>query len=176
MISEAIFGRRIDEFSTPVFINWEHHLVHTGEMFSCADYDVTVDNATPKYWLIKIPATVKTHIVISVSLSAAGLLELYKAPTISADGSELTSQNLNDGVSKNIYTKIYKDPTISDDGTLLEAERTGGYDEKKLNIAGKARQNTERIFNKSINYIIKVTPDGDSKTAAMYTEFYEEEV
>jgi len=175
MLSEGLFGNRVDEFGTIVHQDWEHYLVHQGEMFSCADVDNDIDNASPKYWMILTPATAKAHIAISAGLSDAGLFEIYKAPTTSGNGSQLTCQNMKDWSTNMAVVQVFKDPTVSNDGTLVFISRLGGAGLGNSQVSGSVRDHTERLINVSSKYIIKLTPDGDTKKGLLNMEYYEEE-
>jgi len=162
-----------DNIDGLVIIPIEHHNIHEGKYFIMTDYDLDVDNATPKYWRIKTPDTaVRIHFSSSISVDTAGLVEFYENPTINAGGTELTVYNSKRDSSNTTTTKIYKDTTTSNDGTLLEVVYLG-TNNNRTKIGGITREAAEIVLNQNEDYIIKYTPDSDGATVAVVFEFYE---
>jgi len=152
-----------------------HSLVHDGKVFVVSDYDGDVDNADPKYWYILTAVGYYPHIQIAVSVSAAGIIELFEAGTETADGTEITPVNMNRNSASTASTKFFYDPTVTADGTLIDREYVPGGDRLQTRVGTQARTEAEWVFKAAAatNYFLKFTPDADATKIAIEIEFYE---
>ena len=133
-------------------------------LYIITDYDSDVDIAGPKYWHIKVPADVNPSLKAEFSTSGPGVLELFRTPTTSLDGSSLTAVHYDEKSSVSCNTDFYKDPTRSADGTKIYIRWIGSYD-SGLSIAhgGIFTINGGYRLKQSTNYLFKYTPVTDNQ-------------
>ena len=125
--------------------------------FVVNDIDADVDIASPKYWRIKGSNVGSLNIVALVTALTAGLLEIYKAPTLTADGTDLTPQLMDQNTDLTPDSEFAKDSTVSADGTLIYTQQVPA-DYKEVAIP-------KMIFQKGIEYNIKFTSIADDNKA-----------
>ncbi len=163
---------RTDRFGANVNIDWDHHLVHEGEMFILADEATGVAIATPKRWLFKVGAAPKgVHFRVGVAGTNGLKLELFEAPTSSADGTGVALIPANRVEQKTINATFFKDPTVSVDGTLVGVGRAGGGN--FIQPGGQVESEIEYILKASTNYQIKATVTVDGTTVTLSGRCYE---
>ena len=157
-------------------IEIEHHEIHEGNHYFVCDRDTDVDKASPKYWLLRAPNTsTRIHLVWTVSVGAAGIIEFYENPTWgtgNSDGTGLIEFN-NDRNSSNTATlATFKDAVLGSsgtDGTLLCIEDIPA-DKKSGNMSVRSK---EIILKKNEDYLFKFTPDADNTGLSVIFEWYE---
>lgn len=155
-------------------IGFEHHKIHEGEHYTCSDYDSDVDS-TNKDWLVRAPASGSVHTTFEIEASKNGLVEVYEAPTTSADGTPLTCYN-NDRNSSNTPTLlVFKDPTVSGTGTTRLGVLVMGSDGANPvgDRGGKSERGKEVILKVSTDYLLRFTALNDNTRVSMDLEFYE---
>lgn len=117
-----------------ITVDIDHYLIHVGATW-IHSHAVSVASGANKDFLIKNSSTGEIHLKDFVFTSSQGdaNIILYKAPTITANGTLQTWINKNLGLQANTpYSSIYQDPTITATGTLLEhfkiigSKQTGG--------------------------------------------------
>lgn len=165
---------RLDKSTTDVFINWIHHLVHAGRLYTISDIDVDVDVATPKEYLF-IPLAEETHIAFQVFATGGITLELFEGTTVSDNGSALTAQN-NNRVhrAKSPQMQSFQDPTVTAPGTLLLTEKAGISALTPIGTTvAQPRQEEEVVFDDGLLYLLRFTPDADGTLVSFISSFYE---
>lgn len=171
-----------DTLGRPIVINnggicqieFYHYRIHEGRYYTVADYATGITDAAPKYWHIKAPdSAVRGHCVIALACSESVLASFYEAPTLGANGTELTALN-NDRNSANTTTFLYyKDPTVNADGTLLWNDKMG-TNNSKTRVGAQSRQNAEYILKQNTSYVVKILPDnGVTAAISCVIEIYE---
>lgn len=172
-ITDGTYIAEIDHLGYLVSIEIEHHKVHEGVFYTVADFDVSVDTASPKYWHIITPNTdVRAHAKMQIATDTGGLVELFENPTTTGNGDAIVASNNDRNSTNDATVNFYKDPTVSDDGTRIEVSRIGAGREKKF--GGEARQASELILKKNEQYLIKATPDANAAQISLNVGFYEE--
>jgi len=166
---------RYDKSGAQVLIDFAHHAVHHGFLFTVSDFDTDIDIAAPKYWLFRTPNTNKRiHIIFDVGVSGGVQVDLYESPTITADGTAITPFNNDFNRNDVSVLLVFKDPTVTADGTLKTSTRIGasgpGNSDK---VGGNLRPGSEYILKQNTNYILKITSDANDTKATMIAEYYE---
>jgi hypothetical protein len=143
---------------------------NNGLQFSASDYDSDIDISGPKYWSIRTPNTTKyAHMVISLSASAAGILEIFENPNLGSTGAigeALTSYNGDRNSSTAATTLVYYDATVSGVGA---SDGTKIYNEY---IIDKSKDK-KFILKKNEDYLVKFTSIADNNKASVGFEWVE---
>ncbi len=158
-----------------VSIDAEHHKIHEGAHFTCQDYDSSVDTGSPKYWHVKTPDnTTDYHYVFKVVMSDSGLVEMFEAPTLTNDGTQLSCWN-NDRKSATTSTMLfYYDPTVSVDGDRILVNVIGTDGAGASGGAGGVESRSrEFILDNDTSYLIKATPETNGTRISCCSEHYE---
>lgn len=152
----------------------EHHKIHEGIHYTTTDYDNDVDIAVPKYWHIKTPATGFMHMTWRVKSTLNGLVELFEAPTTTADGTSLTPRNNNRNSSSTATLQVFYDPTVTVDGTRLDVDTIGSDGTNPVGAEGGDMERVhEWILKQSASYLIKFTAETDNCRVNMHIAHYE---
>ena len=169
-------GNRVELDSVePVMptIEFEHHMVHDGQSFTCDDYDSEVDIAAPKYWHIITPNTLaRVHIKMTLISDTPGLAEFFENPTTTGNGVALTIYNNDRNSTVATTALIYRDPTVTLDGARLAADLLG-TNNPKTRFGGATREQAEWIFKQNEQYLLKFTTDANDARVAVQIEYYE---
>jgi hypothetical protein len=167
-------GFRSDASGAYVSMNWDHAIIHKGELFAVVDIDADVDIAGPKYWHFKTPVSTSEyyHLDFEVSCDGGALVELFEAPTITGNGSTLAALNHNRNSSKTTDISAYYDATTSDDGTRLSVYEIGSGGGGPNNAPGKRSRDNEFILKADTSYIIKVTTRQDNSNVSLLANLY----
>lgn len=148
-----------------------HAVIHDQLFYTVTDYDSSVDTAAPKYWRLTTPATGYVHIVAGVSMSGAGLVEVYENPTLSGAGTALTAMNNYRPSSNTATVTATADPTTSNDGTRIFVQYLGS-NAPGARFGGTLRQAAEFVLKQNEDYIFKVTPVSNSTAVSIVLELY----
>ena len=175
------FSRRIDPLTQfLVVIDAAHHEIHSGDSFVVTDTDASVDNATPKYWRITTPNSVKwAHFIVSIWANDAGLAEFFESPTEDdpvVAGTAITAYNRNRNSAITATTAIKYDPVFTADGTRLDHALIGSSSINPiLSSGGSGSTRYEFILGQNKTYTVKFTPDGDGVAVWIIFDWYESE-
>ena len=121
------------------------------------DVDSDVDIAGPKYWKVIAADDAVLNLVGLVTALTAGLLEVYKAPTITGAGTALTAQVLDQNASVSPDSTFTYDATTSDDGDLVYTQQIpAAYVEVPL---------PKMKLEKGETYLFKLTTVADNNKA-----------
>ena len=164
---------RHDKHGVDVWLDWIHHKVHHGELFTMSDIDTDVDILVPKEYLF-VPKDDEVDIVFSVFSNKGLLIELFEGVTTSADGTPITAFNHNRIHSQRVHKmEIFIDPTVTVDGTRLSVIKIGDVAQGNRTIVGEARPGAELKLAPDIKYLIRMTADADDTTVNISASFYE---
>jgi len=179
-----------------VVIEAEHHEIHEGHMWHLTDTDTDVDISTPKYRLIVAPEESPDvssltgpdgkamqnhdfdyyfcHFYAEVNSDTDCTIEFFEAPTISANGTQLTAywRNRNRDDTQ-ILTTFYKDPTVSADGTKLAHDKLTTNTRPQRSVGGSSVDRFEWVLYPEKKYIIKVTVESDDAIVTLSSMSYE---
>lgn len=151
----------------------EHLMIHAGRYFTVPDIDNDVDIAAPKEWLFVTPDEdeLEVHMVFGIVSSAQSIVELFEAPTTSADGTEIEPVNHHRTSAYESAIAVYYDPTVTADGTRLDVKgigSTGG----SVKIGGETR-GEEWDIKPNTKYLLRVTVGANDETVALSAGWYE---
>ncbi len=125
------------------------------EFCGCHRYLAVSDDASV-YLLGKVGADKNAHGDFKVSCEGKVYIELYEAPTITADGTPVTILSVNRQTLGTPASTLFHTPTIEADGTELNCSMVG-----TAGVAHGAGGTTAArcyfLFKKSQNYLLKVT-------------------
>lgn len=155
-------------------IDWAHLQVHDGKSFVVNSYDTDIDIATPKLYRISVPIGVVAHVEVELTLLAAGIGELFEAPTLTAVGTALSAINRNRESSNAARMVVAEDPTISAAGTLLGFARISGAGNPAQPVGGQAYSRHEFELNGGKHYLFRITTDADNNKSWLAVNWYEE--
>jgi hypothetical protein len=158
-----------DRFKAVQTIEYAHASVHTDSLVIASDYDASVSAA--KNYLIVAPAHKELHIVVTVTVSEAAVMEIFHGPTISNNGTVATHARMNLYSTKDIKT-TYVNPTVSDDGTLLWQGYLAGGSGGGAN-GGNVRNGQEFVLPASDSMLVRVTPVSANEQVGFEHEYYE---
>ena len=113
----------------------------------------TLSNGQTFYHLIVTPnTTTRIHLKYSIDATGPLTVELYEAPTTSANGTAADSYNRDRNSATATVLLVYHGPTVSADGTLLEAHSIGASGGAK---SGSTDSSDEFILKQNTKYVIK---------------------
>ena len=98
-------------------------------------------------------------------------IQVYEGTTVSANGSEVGSNNTNRFSSNVAATKLYSGPTITDDGTLIHTTwmppTATGTGQSASGLVGETN-GEEWILSPANNYLIRITNNSGATIAYSY--------
>ena len=163
----------IDISGSLISISHQHSQVHQGTYFTVSHLFSAVSAGADAELLVRFPAGVTGHMVMKVSAGADATVQLFEAPTASADGTAITPINHNRQSTNTADSTAFYGPTITDDGTRLHSEFLpgGGI----LAPGAILTVNTEQfVLAAGSDYLFRVTNDGaGAENISIDTSYYE---
>ncbi len=153
-------------------VDHNHERVHHGDYFEFHDYIADLDNEATKVYLFKT-GDKEVHATLSAEAIGEVKADIYEEATITADGTEATSINMNRVSTKTTETGIFKDPTVTDNGNLIIARYLLGSTSNPSKIKTDLKQGLERVYKPNTNYLIIFTAQEDNCQILLDGEFYE---
>jgi len=122
----------------------------------------------------------ETHGVVAISCGGDFYVDIYEAPTTSADGVASSLKNMNRNSTLTTGVTVFTGPTVSAVGTIIKElyvpGGSGGNSSGAIG-AGPARPGTELVLKKNTNYLVRVTNKaGQAKTIGVDGSLYERDV
>ena len=159
-----------------VTVDAAHHQIHEGDSFTVSRRYAGVGATGIVHMLIYVPKTaIRPHITFEASSSKAYLMELYEAPTKSAQTGSLTIYNRNRSSDVVSTISAWSNPTISADGNLL-AQVIVGSTTGNVKLGGTSRGTQEFSLAASTYYNLKMTALGATATFCVTADFYQETI
>jgi len=157
-------------------VEYPHQQIHEGRAFAVSSYDTDIDAAGPKYYRISVPlGGLSPHLEMELTLKDAGIGELFEAPTLTGQGTDLVPVNRNRN-SQNVATLVVAvDPTVSAPGTLLGFVRVPNAGSPSQPVGGMAYERHEWLLRPGKNYLFRVTSDSDNNASWLAFNWYEAE-
>ena len=154
-------------------IELPHLKVHEGVMFISSTIASSVADNASIDMMIKVGLTVDAHAVFNTACAGESWVHLYENPTTSADGTVLSSPNMNRCSSNLSASTVYIGPTVTTVGTHLgESFIPGG--EKNRATGGQLRNATEWMLDNNNVYLFRATnKSGSAADMSLEIEFYE---
>jgi len=171
-----------DMTSVLMSIDYPHHEIHGGSMYSISIYDADLDTDDELTIAFTTDDSLKwMHAIPLVSNSSASLFEILESPTITVDsGSQQVAVNNNRNSSNTSLISSIEttptigsatiNPTITADGTVIYSEiigfgRGGG--------ASSTRGVGEKILKQNTTYAYRLTGLADNGAASLAVVWYE---
>jgi len=153
-------------------IDYSHHKIHSGSHYFYRESHDIARNATLDHLIVTPDTTKWAHMTIAIENTVSQvLIMLYRATTVSANGTLEDSFNRNQNVADDNTTEIYETPTIISVGTELATWTLGSG--KNL-PGGAARDSEEIILKQGENYLVRVIEPNVSATTVNITfDWYE---
>ena len=139
-----------------------HRNIHEGFVYTTTGKQTALTNGSSVEFLIDVPALTWPHIQSMRLNFGRGDIDfvIYEGPTVSANGSELTYQNVNRNSSNTPDLNLYSGPTTSADGTLIYTlwiPPTGTGTGQSGNGISDSGQGNEWVLAPSTQYLARIT-------------------
>lgn len=146
-----------------------HCKVSDGKLFHASKvWEDVADDGIAAY-LITCPADLYVVTYFEFSSEGAAIVEIFETPTITDNGTVVTSRNMNRDCPDTVDTLIYHTPTIGADGTLLKQIIIGSG--KEGSGAGEA---VHWHLKKGLSYYVKIkNVAGQVKSLSASVKFFE---
>lgn len=128
------------------------------DAYVVSDVDADIDIAGPKYWRVVAPADKDLEILVGLRCLTAAVIEVFKDPTSTGAGTELTPQSMNQNASLSPEATFTYDATVSDDGDLVYTENA---------LAAEWSQLPKLVLDRGATYQVKVTSVADNNSASL---------
>jgi hypothetical protein len=159
---------------TQLFEREEANRAYAGELFGIHFEDLDLDISETVTLLIKTGASRVFAFRQLNTLGGAVSIVIYKGPTITNDGTEITAYNKYTGGIVTPLVKFYYSPTVTKDGTqCYESGRTLGSTTNQSKAGGSISGNVPRILEANTNYYIKINTNTANTMITYDIDFYE---
>lgn len=173
-------GSSIDEFSGGLItITEPHALIHDGVVYHMSQKLTGIVNGASVDFLLKVPALTYPHIHKMRAAVGSGDVDFYsyEGTTVSADGTPITTDNLNRNSSNTASMLMFGSPTVTDVGTEIHnlwIPPTAAGVGQTQNGVSDAEAGEEWILKPSTNYLHRMTNNsGATISAWVEIMFYE---
>lgn len=131
--------------------------LNAGVLFIASDVDAALAAAGSFDTLFRIPADILVYAVMSGQVGGDSRIEIFEAPTVTADGTPLATVNRNrEPPVAASQVLAFVGPTVTSPGTLLiEQILVGGPDSKAGGTAFKVAD--EWRLNPGTDYLLRIT-------------------
>jgi hypothetical protein len=157
--SAGFLKEYIDFLGGQIGIDFPHHEVHEGNLYTFGYTFIDVANAASAELHFVTAATHSIHYAVRITSEGKSYAFIYRGSTYTDDGTEITPVNNNCASSNTAATTVYHTPTVNVDGTLLTAENgiliAGGLGPQS--VGSDVRSNDERVAAVSNDYLVRVT-------------------
>jgi len=173
-VSADIPGAFTDKLTNAlVTIDYSHHEIHEGSHYK-QGYQITgLLTGETVALVFTTPNTAKwAHWTLTAQTTGKVTVQLFRAPTLSAQGTALTPLNRNENVNNPATTIVRHTPTITDNGVKL-VERWIGGTGFKFDIGGELRGSSEIILKQNTQYLVLCTAQADDVDCAIGGDWYE---
>jgi hypothetical protein len=154
-----------------VSTDYAHHELHIGNHYTAADV-ATLNLAETSEFIIRTPNVAElAHLLNNHRSQGEAKMEIFRAPTLTDDGTPITINNRNDNFNgSSSGVSIFVGPTISSDGTALP-----GFDQhfgSGQNIPGETRSINEIVLLPDTDYLIRLTSESNNNEINCSFDFY----
>ena len=147
----------------PLAMRPEQNCVNDGTMFGFSYYNGDFDISAPITFLYKVGTRSICVNRVLQTIGGSAKIEVYKAPTTSANGTEVVTYNKNTSSQKTALTKIYVGPTVTADGAKCFED---SYVLGASNVPSKGQSSSsDSVWRKlaaSTSYLVRVTAINDN--------------
>ena len=160
---------KIDSTDRSVGIDTDHDKIHNGERFTIFNESVLASAGILNILLV-VPASVQTHLILTVSGTLGGVVRVFKGTTYSATGSAVTKFNKNDAYPTATGSSLfYTGPTITADGTQF----AGLNFASGKNAGSDASFKAERVLGPDLTYLFRIVSDDNNNRVVTTFDWYE---
>lgn len=154
-------------------MEWEHHMVHTGDTYTVSYRSPAVINNG--FLDIRVTGVKKdAHVKITYSCEGKGLFTSYSGTTYTVAGTGITPFNRNLCSTKTATTLIRHTPTIDVLGTKRVDEFVGSAGAAVTRAGGVGGSNIETIVNPGYDLLLRLQNiSGSASDLSMTISFYE---
>jgi hypothetical protein len=157
----------------PVVLLYEHHQLHEGETWQAGYGPVGILAAAVVDHLVKVAnvtATTRTpHMVFELDSTSEVWIQIYEAPTTTANGTPVTCYNRNRNTVGSPTTTIFVTPTVTAAGTLITSTIVGSGEK----AGGAGRDANEWDLKSNTNYLVRITGKTPGNVCMRF-QFYED--
>jgi len=157
-----------------ITIESEHAHIHEGEGFQISGEAAAIGAGASAYFLIDPILPVHWRDYRFIADGAPVDIELFENPTVTDNGTAITSYNRNRLSSHTAQVVVYSGPTVTDDGTRLYITRivgTGTGANAKGEVEGLP---LEWVVDNGNTYLMKLTNNDTSDVSIIYNFFWYE--
>ena len=100
-------------------IEHEHHMIHEGDRYFSSNAVVLGSEGTKDYLIVAPASPATAHLSYEFDSTTTVRLDLYKATSVSDNGTALSTINRNQSFTDTSLLSLYEDPAVTGVGTLL---------------------------------------------------------
>jgi hypothetical protein len=154
-------------------IDYAHHEIHDGTMFSYDDVITLGSGATQDYVITVPDTTTWPHLAFDIESCDGGMtFELYEG-TDKVGTTLQTTYNRNRNSATTATTTIHKGQSGgTTDGTRI-GWRSSGTGAAGGKVSGQVGEATERVMKRNTKYIVRITSKAASNVVSVRFMFYE---
>jgi hypothetical protein len=149
-------------------MSWGEHSASHGAVHAISDVAASVAIVTPKRWRFKAPDDEsQPYLRFRVSGSNAIVVEIFEAPTLTANGTALAVRNLNRNEADRAVVEAAYDMTASADGTRVGVARAPA----NVGVVGPGfAMECGMVLKRNTHYQLKVTVTVDATALSLDAE------
>ena len=157
-----------------MFIDYEHHEIHSGSHFFVSGFTTLADDASLNFGFETPAGDKKVHVTFEVSGTSQTEFYVYEDATYTGGTAVTPINNYRDSTNTSIAT-VVSAPTISDDGTQIFSFSKGnaGTTRQMADTEGFARREREIILKAGSKYVFRLTSRDDDNVVSYLGEWYE---
>ncbi len=170
MTRRSLLYRRFNSFDAGNrrrIIGELHDMIHNGLIFITST-EFTVDAGLSALLLIKT-GDVGIHLLPGAKGSLQAKVYFYEGPTVSAEGTPVSSHNRDFTSGKVTGTSFFHTPTVSDKGTVKDKDRFGSGNKS----GGESLATNEFVLAANTYYLLEVVSESNGNEVVIKTDHYD---
>lgn len=171
----SLNGNYFDSLSRSLlFINFEHHELHAGNMYEFTYTDGDFDSGDTLDYLIEVGDT-NAHLAMAIDGQLKTSISLYRGST-HTNGAAQRAINVNEKFGENNTTKIYASNNDGTDGELRFEDLFGidtGAGINSITSGGGSRAQVERVLRTNTKYLLRIISYTDNNVLSIELRWYE---
>ena len=154
-------------------VDYAHHEIHAGSHYKKGFQNTALDDTDTVAVVFTTPDSTKfMHFVLTSQTTGPATVQLFRTPTLSAEGTAMTPLNRNENSSNTADMVVKHTPTITSNGTKI-AEKWVGSEGFKENLGGETRGDSEIVLLRNTQYLALLTAEADDMKGAIGGDWYE---